>query len=308
MLQTANKQYITQTRTVFYANIKIKIPAAFSENLLDQSFDLLEKIDLLYNSYQPYPYFSQINKNAGNWVEVDSTTIEILQKIIAVSTLTNGAYDITAKPLLNLWGFYTKEKKIPSQQEINNFLSIVDYKRISIKNQKVKIEKGQEIITGSFIKAYAIGVLADFLKASGVNDAIINAGGSTILCRNDKNHLNWNINLPNPFDENQKFEQLSISNSCFSLSAKSHNYIEIDGKKLGHIFNCKTGFPSNAIQVGVVCKDAFLSDVLSTALFSVEENDFDIVLKELQAHFDFQAYRIHENGSMVKAGINFKSN
>lgn len=308
MLQTANKLYIAQTRKVFYANIKIKIPAIFPEKILDESFALLEEIDLLYNSYQPNSYFSKINKNAGNWTEVDQITIDLLQKLIEISEITEGAYDITAMPLLQLWGFYKTEKlSVPTYKEINESLQNVDFQKIKMDGLKVKIESGQQIITGSFLKAFAIDILAERLKNQGVSDAIINAGGSTIYALNDEVHLNWNINIPHPFQEGEKLAKISLQNLCYSLSAKANNYVEIDSKKYGHILNSKSGFPSDAVQVGVICKSAFFSDVLSTALFSLEEKDFERIVKKLQANFDFQAYRIHKNGTIANVIFNLEA-
>ena len=297
MLQTANRLYITQTKKVFYCSIKIKIPASFDECILEDGFALLENIDRLYNSYQPESYFSKINQNAGNWVEVDHTTIDLLQTLISVGEITNGAYDITAMPLIQLWGFYKNTPStIPSASKIETTLKNVDYRQIVIAGNNVKIDEGQEIITGSFIKAFAVDMLVKQLKSNGVSDAIINAGGSTIYAINNNEHSNWNINIPDPYNKEEKLARIALSNTCFSLSAKAHNYITINGKEYGHIINALTGYPSANIQSGIKCTSAFLSDVLSTALFAVNENEYIKVIQQLQQKFEFQSYLIGESG------------
>ncbi len=293
MLPTVCKTYLTKTQFLFHCNIKIKIPESFGEFLMDESFDLLHQIDLKYNSYQIGSYFHQINQHAGNWIEVDDFCIEMIQQLKKVSECTNGAYDITCMPLLQLWGFYkNKNHRIPTASDIQESLSKIDYRKIEIEGNKVRIEVNQQLITGSFIKSFAVDQLIDFLKNKGVTDAIINAGGSTIFGLNDETHETWKINLPNE-------DQITINNQCFSLSARIHNRILIDGKEYGHILNSKTGFPTETVQVGVWCKNAFLADVLSTAIFSLEKTELNETIKQLKTIFEFEYYRI-ENSEIVR--------
>lgn len=111
MLQKVHKQYIAQTHFLFHCHIKIKIPIEYGEEILDECFATYKAIDLKYNSYQKGSYFDQINKNAGQWVNVDEESIKMLKVILQVCELSNGTYDITCMPLLRLWGFYDPDKR-----------------------------------------------------------------------------------------------------------------------------------------------------------------------------------------------------
>lgn len=293
------KTYLAKTEFIFHCNIKIKIPEEFGEALLDECLDILRLMNLKYNSYQAGSYFHQINQQAGQWVEVDATCIEILRQLLKVSECTNGAYDISCMPLLKLWGFYKSENhRIPTTLEIEETLAKIDYRKIELKENGVRIGAGQELITGSFIKSFAVDKLTNFLKTKGVTDAIINAGGSTIYGLNDDTHKTWKINLPNQNTENSA-NQITISNQCFSLSARVHNRLIIEGKEYGHILNSKTGRPANTVQVGVWCKNAFLADVLSTAIFSLEQKEVAETIERLKNHFEFDYYRI-ENSEITR--------
>lgn len=296
MLQTASKQYITQTRFIFHCHFKIKIPLEYGESFLDSCFELLENIDKRYNSYQSNSLFDQINKQAGNWVKVDSDCIKLLQTVLQISELTNGSFDISCMPLLQLWGFYRNENnKIPSESEIDNCLKKVDYRKIEIQENKVRIAADQQIITGSFIKAFAVDKLVEMLKKAKISDAIINAGGSTIMALNDASHPSWKINIPDSNNSNEFMEQIQLSNQCFSLSAKANNHLIIKGKSYGHILNAKTGFPSTTNQVGIITQNALLGDLLSTAIFSLSDNETDSVVQKLALHFDFAYFKRNEN-------------
>ncbi|KOS08161.1 hypothetical protein AM493_01655 [Flavobacterium akiainvivens] len=298
MPQTASKTYISQTRRLFHCNFRIKIPAHHDEAIIERGFALLEYIDALYNSYTPGSVFHNINANAGRWADIDENTAIMLQSIAKISQATNGAYDITMMPLLKLWGFYRDgETSFPKSQHIQQALKNTDYTKIQLDGHKAMISSGQEIITGSFIKAFAVDVLAKQLKNEGVTNGVINAGGSTIYAVNSRN-----INLPHPFEDDEKCGRISIANACFSLSATMSGFITIDGKKYGHIINAKTGYPSENVQCGVICKSAFLSDVLSTALFAVQEDDFETVATELKHNFDFEAYLITQQRVVKTTG------
>lgn len=297
MPQTVTKTYIAQTRFIFHCHCKIKIPFFYGEHLLDDCFSILEEIDFKYNSYQKGSYFDLINQNAGNWTEVDETTINLLQNIKKIATLTQGSYAISVMPLIKLWGFYQKElAKIPQENEISSILKLVNDQKIEINGNCVKIEKEQELITGSFIKAFAVDEVVKFLKEKNISDAIINAGGSTIMALNNTDHLNWTVNITDPFVKNQLSRKKTISNQCFSLSGRLNNQIEINRKKIGHILNARTGFPSETAQVGVLTECAFLGDILSTALFAVEPQQLSPTINSLQQEFKFEYYRIEANG------------
>lgn len=296
MLQTVFKPYITQTRELFHCHCKVKIPLSFSEQLIEQCFAILEETDLKYNSYREGSYFDRINQNAGEWIHVDDDCVKMLRILILISELTLGSYDITCMPLIRLWGFYRKTNNdVPSKADIMKTMKKVDYQSISINGNFVKINPGQEIITGSFIKAYAVDKAISFLQKSGVTDAVINAGGSTIRCLNNEMHKDWKINIPDAFVPNEYSEQIPLINQCFSLSGFQNNKLVIKGKTYGHILNSLTGFPVTTAQVGVFSHDAFLGDILSTALFTVDECEVENTVKKLRQHFEFNYFRIEEN-------------
>lgn len=302
MLQTVSKEYFAQTRFLFHCHFKIKTPRDHGEDILNDCFKIAEAIDMKYNSYQPDSYFSRINQQAGSWVEVDETCVELLKTIKLISSLTMGSYDITCMPLLHLWGFYSNEKQtIPSSEDIERVLKKVDYRKIEIKDLHVRIAPNQEIITGSFIKAFAVDRIEAFLRASGVTDAIVNAGSSTIKALNDETHKSWKVNIPNPLVKGMYSTPLHLSNNSFSLSGKSNNHVLIDNEVYGHILNSRTGLPIQTEQVGVITKSAFVSDVLSTAIHSVAKEEVSVLVKKLTEHFQFSYFRVEGDGSKTQS-------
>lgn len=291
--------YKAQVRKLFHAHIKIKIPVFCNEGLFDELFAILEDVDRNYNSYSEGSFFDKINKHAGDFVEVDAETLHILDQVLFFSGLFDGEYDITVMPLIRLWGFYKDEKRIlPSRLQIDKTRSLVDFKKIEIKGSQVRIAKEQEIITGSFMKAYAVDKLVDRIKKIGVSDAIINAGGSTIRAVNNKVHPTWTIDVKNAHGESDLFK-IRLSDSCFSTSAQDKIFVEMDGQKYGHILSPITGFPSTNRQVGIISENCFVGDVISTGLFNQSPQGFIEKMNILKERYNISGFLVDGSGNLT---------
>jgi putative thiamine biosynthesis lipoprotein apbE len=314
------KEYKVQTRFLFHTNIKIKIPDSFENKVFDELFEILEDVNKNYNSYSKNSYIDKINKNNGKFVQVNEETVNLLKKVIHFSEIMNGEYDITIMPLIKLWGFYKENSdKIPENLEIKKIKKLVDYKKIIIdkKNLKVKIDKNQEIITGSFIKAYAIDKAIQKMKELKIDDAIINAGGSSIAAING-----WGIIVENPEPEKkllknddgkilkitkEKYEgndeyndlfEIEIKDLTYSTSNQINTFLEIDGEKYGHIISSKTGFPAKNKQIGIITENAFFGDMISTGLYNQTPKNFHEIIKKLSREIKIEGYLIDENGEI----------
>lgn len=291
MPQVANSLYLTRTEEIFHCKVKIKIPQQYGKTLLDQCFALLHAVNIRYNAYESTSFFNSINHNAGQWVATDFNTVQMLTVLKDISIATDGAFDITAMPLIKAWGFYDHASQIPSETKIKEALNKVDFTTIAVDDVHVKIDSEQELITGAFVKAFAVDQVIQFLKNEGVTEALINAGGSSIYAISE-NENHWHVNVPHPLATDNVLLQLPLNNSSLSLSSTSKYDRWISGKRYSHILNAKTGDPSQTLQVGVLTDAAFLGDALATALYSIEANAFYTVVDQLSKKFSFSAYHI----------------
>ena len=293
-----SRLYKVQTRVLFHANIRVKIPVNYNDNIFDNLYGVLEEVDKNYNSYSENSYIDRINKNNGNFTDVDDETIEILEKVTHYSDKLNGEYDITIMPLLKLWGFYKNNPlKVPSREEIEKVKEKVDYKRIEIdkENKRVRIGKGQEIITGSFMKAYAVEKMCIRMKKIGITDAIVNAGGSSIVAINDDKNIKWGIIVEG---NGKDLFDINIRNESYSTSDQFNTYLEIDGKKYGHILSARTGYPSQNRQIGIVTGNAFVGDIISTGLYNQTPEEFLRIMEELSSEMKIEGFLMDRNGKI----------
>lgn len=310
--------YKVQVRFLFHSDIKIKIPEIYDDSVFDDLFGILEEVNKRYNSYSENSYIDKINKNSGHFVKVDIETVEILRKIIHLSKIIGGEYDITIMPLIRLWGFYKQNPVLPYFEKIKKVKRLVDYKKIIIdrKRKRVKIGKNQEIITGSFIKAYAIEKMVEKMKKIGIKDAIINAGGSSIIAIDE-----WGIITENPEDEKEvlrnvngmpiritKYEysgngdndlfEIKIKNMSYSTSNQKNTYLMINNEKYGHIISPKTVFPSQNKQVGVITENAFFGDIVSTGLYNQTPEGFYEIMEKLSCEMEISGFLIDKSGKI----------
>lgn len=310
--------YKVQVRFLFHSDIKIKIPEIYDDSVFDDLFGILEEANKRYNSYSENSYIDKINKNSGHFVKVDIETVEILRKVIHLSKIIDGEYDITIMPLIRLWGFYKQNTVLPCFEKIKKVKRLVDYKKIIIdkKRNRVKIGKNQEIITGSFIKAYAIEKMVEEMKKIGIKDAIVNAGGSSIIAIDE-----WGIIAENPEDEKEvlrningmpvritKYEysgngdndlfEIKIKNMSYSTSNQKNTYLMINNEKYGHIISPKTGFPSQNKQVGVITENAFFGDIISTGLYNQTPEGFYEIMEKLSCEMEISGFLIDKSGKI----------
>lgn len=283
--------YKVQVRFLFHSDIKIKIPEIYDDSVFDDLFGILEEVNKRYNSYSENSYIDKINKNSGHFVKVDIETIEILRKIIHLSKIIGGEYDITIMPLIRLWGFYKQNPVLPCFEKIKKVKRLVDYKKIIIdkKRNRVKI---------------------------GIKDAIVNAGGSSIIAIDE-----WGIIAENPEDEKEvlrningmpvritKYEysgngdndlfEIKIKNMSYSTSNQKNTYLMINNEKYGHIISPKTGFPSQNKQVGVITENAFFGDIISTGLYNQTPEGFYEIMEKLSCEMEISGFLIDKSGKI----------
>jgi thiamine biosynthesis lipoprotein len=298
--------YKAQVRWKFHSHIKIKIPAFCDEEVFEYLYAILDSVNRDYNSYSEGSYFDLINKHAGNFVDVDNETIAILKQVLHLSEIFGGAFDISVMPLIRLWGFYTNGRRgLPTTNEISEAKMKIDFRKIEIDGNRVRIAKGQEIVTGSFIKAYAVDKLIREMNRWRISDAIINAGGSTIRAVNNNIHPYWRIDVSNPDCKGDNLFGVKLSNACFSTSSQSNTFVEIDSKKYGHILNPLTGYPADNKQTGVITGNCFWGDIISTGLFNVSPGQFAEKMRLLSEQFSASGF-LMDKGDKIYFSTNFK--
>lgn len=291
--------YKAQTRYLFHCHIKIKIPAVYGDDSFDRLFGVLEGVDRRLNSYTPGSSFDRINKAAGTWMETDDETIALLRRVKDCAAWFDGAFDPTVMPLLRLWGFYDEDHRtVPSADAISRVLPLVDYRKIEIGDGRARIGRGQEMVTGSFMKSYAVDRMVEEMRRMGIDDAIVNAGGSSIRALNNAAHPSWEVNVRDTGNGSLLFT-LQLSNAAYTTSAQNLTCVDIRGQRYGHIINPKTGRPSLNRHVGLITPACLDGDLLSTGLFLQSAAGFERRMAQLKEHLPVEGFFIGADGKLI---------
>ncbi|MDF2566963.1 MAG: ApbE family lipoprotein [Oscillospiraceae bacterium] len=228
--------------------------------------------------YKSQSDISKINSNAGlsevKPIKVNSDTFYLIKKAKEYSKQSDGLFDISIAPITILWGITSEHPTVPSEEQIKEKLSLVNYKKITIdeKNKAVKLTAPYMALDlGAIAKGYACDLIRDEYEKSGVSSALTSFGGSSILSMGTKpDGSDFSIGIRDPFGgSNDTAGTLIARNKIVSTSGAYERYFEKDGKRYHHIFDPRTGYPaeSGLSSVTVISDSGILTDYLSTALF-----------------------------------------
>jgi thiamine biosynthesis lipoprotein len=217
----------------------------------------------------------RINEMAGvKPVVVDEDVFEMLLLAQEYSRLTEGAFDVTIGPLMDLWGFGREKQKVPTNSELQRVLALVDSEKLILDKDEQSAflsEEGMSLDLGAVAKGYAVEKAAQVLIEEGVERALINAGGNIRVIGEKANQQLWKIGIQDPRDSSALIGTLSLGNEGTATSGDYNRMIEIAGKTYHHLLSSQTGYPVGYnISVTVVTQDAGQADLLSTALFLLE--------------------------------------
>jgi thiamine biosynthesis lipoprotein len=252
------------------------------KDALEIAFNEINRIEKLLSKYDPDSEISQLNRRGK--LKAGPETFYVVKKAKEFYYLTNGAFDITVGPLMDLWGFTDKKYSVPSQRKISSALKLVGSDKIILRNQDNVIEfkfSGMKIDLGAIAKGYAVDCAIKKLKEAKVRSCLINAGGQ-IYCLGSKFSRPWNIALKDPRN-NGLTGYLKLKDKAVATSGNYEQSFKDNKKYYGHIFDPKTGYPkeSGILSITVIAPDSLTADALSTAIFALGKEKGELLALSL---------------------------
>ncbi|MDD5772872.1 MAG: FAD:protein FMN transferase [bacterium] len=250
-------------------NVKIyQTDEGKAKTVIKKAFDEMERVDRVFSNFKEDSFISKINRNSGTWVEVPEEVVELIERSLKYSALTDGAFDISIAPIVDLWGFGPAKKHyIPTEKEISDTLPLVNYKNIEIDKEKnrIKIKTGMRLEPGGIAKIYALERAVKVIKESGIKTALVNAGGDIYALGEKQKGEPFKIGIQHPRNDEEILVNLKVSDAAIITSGDYENYFIENDKRYHHIFDPKTGHSGNLCQsVTIVSKDM---SIPSTGIF-----------------------------------------
>lgn len=212
--------------------------------------------------------------NSGGAAEISEDTAEIVSRALEISRLTGGAFDISIAPIMDLWGFYGNNFRVPAAEEIGMTLPLVGYENISVDGCAVSVKNEAKIDLGGIAKGFASDRIMEILRRNNIESGIISLGGNVQTLGEKPDGSKWRVAIQNP-DGGAYIGTVGISDMAAVTSGGYQRFFERDGMVYHHIIDPKTGYPadSGVKSVTVFSSDGTLADGLSTALFVMGLNE-----------------------------------
>jgi thiamine biosynthesis lipoprotein len=239
--------------------------------IADEAFAAIDELESRVNNWDPETQLSRINAGAAEKPMLASQDIiELLTFSKHIHDETEGTFDVTVGPLLKLYGFYEKQGRQPTQEDIKKVLKCVGLQKVSVdeKAGTVKFaQSGMLIDFGGIAKGLAVDRAAQVLRKYGITRALVDGGTSSIVAIGaPPDSPGWTVQIRHPYDENASIGEVAIKDESMSTSGCYGNELKADGKPLCHTFDPRTGRPvEGMLAVAVVAKSGIETDALDNA-------------------------------------------
>jgi len=237
---------------------------------VDSAFSRMAELERLTTVYDTTSQVSGINRAAGNVsIEVDPEVAELLSLSKEVGDVSNGAFDITISPILDLWGFHSDKPQIPAVSEVRGLTGRVDFRKVTLAEGKAALaDTGMAIDLGGIAKGYAVDLAVEELLDDGYTDFMVEAGGDLRAVASDLTRGERNIWIQHPRHPDKFFASIKMDAGAVATSGDYERYFEAGGKRYHHILNPETGFPAGPnVSVTIFAATTAAADAYSTAVF-----------------------------------------
>lgn len=236
--------------------------------------DLLDQVNDEMSTYRQDSVISQFNRApAGTTVALPSGFSRVLTEAMFWAKTTGGAFDPTAGPLVNLWGFGPDrgERTPPTPEQIEAVRQWVGWERLSFDQSTDNlIQPGQMVLDLSGIaKGWGVDVIAEHLMSSGIEGFLVDIGGELRVAGRRPDGTGWRVGIERPAaGRREAVTVIEVEDLAIATSGNYRNFFEADGDHFSHLIDPRSGRPidHDTVSVTVVTETATVADALATAL------------------------------------------
>ena len=254
-------------------------PNDLDEAVLKQAVQqTLDRINQRMSTYIDDSYVSQFNASKSTeFIDCDAETARVVQRAIEISKLTEGAFDITVGPVVELWSFGRSDWRRgdsfdpPSEVEIAKALGAVGYSKLTVQLDPPRIKKSHpavQINLSAIAKGYAVDQVWEKLVAMGCKNILVSVGGEVRASGHRNNRTSWRVGLKRPDSMSGEYEAVAlVSDGAVATSGDYENYRRVGKTRYSHTINPVTGRPveHSMASACVLAGDCMTADALATA-------------------------------------------
>ncbi len=243
-----------------------------AERIARKTYARVEALNAIFSDYHPASELNRLcQKPHGQPVKVSLELFDILQRAQTLARETDGAFDITAGPIIRLWRTARKQQKLPTPETLAAEKPRVGYKKIQLnpRNRTVTLlAANMQLDLGGIAKGFAVDEAMKILKANCIHHAFIAASGDMLASAPPIGREGWRV-LIRTVDQfgNIYRRTVFLKHQALSTSGDTEQFVEINGRRFSHIVDPRTGHGlTHRMQVTVVSKASSKSDSYATAI------------------------------------------
>jgi thiamine biosynthesis lipoprotein len=303
-----SNEYIAYSESVYALGTFVQITIYDNKEVDQEIFDgLVSRLNEIENkmtiNIDVNSEVETINEQAGQgYVEVSEDTFDVIKKGVEYTIATEGRFDITVGPIVELWDIGFDGSEVPEEAAINEALPLLGIDKVSLNastNEVMLEETGMVLDLGGIAKGYAADELKKMLVAYGYESAIIDLGGN-IFCHGSKpDGTAFKVGIRDPFGSSSDYlGVLSINNQTVVTSGIYERYFIQEGVTYHHIIDTATGYPvDNELEsVSIVASQSVDADALSTGVFSMGVEEGYAFVSDLE---DVEAIFVTSEGDVI---------
>ena len=270
----------------------------YDRDLKEELEAKMQEVDATLSMFNDRSLITRINHNDD--VALTPMFLDVFNEAMKISQDTNGAFDITVAPLVNLWGFGFKSGQNPSSHAIDSLRAIIGYQKVSYDGRRIRKQDPRIMLDCSAIaKGYGSDVVARLLDEKGITNYLVEIGGEIVTRGISESRLPWKIGITKPNSDAEAGQGevqtvLNVTDKAMATSGNYRNFYYKDGRKYAHTIDPKTGRPvqHNILSATVLSDRCARSDAYATAFMVM---GLDRAKQVLERNPDLMAYLIYDD-------------
>jgi thiamine biosynthesis lipoprotein len=304
----ASAEWYSREEAIMGTSVRVELwsdDADTARAAMSAVMDEMRRIDETMSPYKPDSELSRINREAAQKpVPISQEMFDLIVHSIEFSKLSDGAFDITFSSVGYMYNY--REHVKPTDAQIAKALPGISYRHLQLdpKARTIHYDRaGVRIDLGGIAKGYAVDNSIAILKARGITNAIVTAGGDSRLL-GDKRGRPWNVGIRDPRQRGAVAVVLPLADTAISTSGDYERFFEEDGVRYHHIINPKTGKSAKGVRsVTVIAANGLTTEGLTKSVFVKGAKEGMRFIEYLRMHVaamkDVEAIVIDDKGQML---------
>ena len=275
----ASQEYVIRGRTMG-TTYMIKVVGGDVRELESAKVKIdkrLSEINRSMSTYQKDSEISRFNRfnSVGQKFKISNDFFKVMKAGQKIHRLSDGAWDGTIKPLVDLWGFGRSGPRdaIPSKSEIGALLSGLGFANIEVLSPGFLVKKRPTVTVdlSSVAKGYGVDEIAALLRSLGYRDYLVEIGGEIFAAGHRQDKTPWRIGINRPRVDaaiDEVYAVVELGNHGFATSGDYRNFFQIDGVRYSHVIDPRTGFPvsNGVVSASIISGNCMMADGIATAV------------------------------------------